>query len=75
MTTRIHSAGRNDAEDIMERLHEYFAAGVKLVWIVYSTDRLIYIYDSPRHVRILGETDELDSGLVLPEFWHGCGFP
>jgi Uma2 family endonuclease len=56
------------AEDIIERLNEYFAAGTKLVWIVYPTQRLLYIYESPRQVRILGEADELDGGLVLPGF-------
>jgi Uma2 family endonuclease len=56
------------AEEIMERIDEYFAAGTKLVWIVYPTQRLLYIYESPRQVRILGEADELDGGLVLPDF-------
>jgi Uma2 family endonuclease len=56
------------AEDILERLGEYFAAGTKLVWIVYPTQRLIYVHQSPRQVRILGEADELDGGGVLPGF-------
>jgi Uma2 family endonuclease len=56
------------AEDIMERINEYFAAGVKLIWVVYPTQRLIYIYESPRQVRILGEADQLDGGTLLPDF-------
>ncbi len=56
------------AEEVMERINEYFAAGTKVVWIVYPTLRLIYIYDSPRQVHILGEADELDGGKVLPGF-------
>ena len=56
------------AEDIIERLNEYFAAGTKLVWIVYPTQRLLYVYESPRQVRILGAADELDGGVVLPGF-------
>jgi Uma2 family endonuclease len=56
------------AEEIMERVDEYFTAGVKSIWIVYPTQRLIYIYDSPRQVRILGEADQLDGGTVLPDF-------
>ena len=55
------------AEDIMQRVNEYFAAGTKLVWIVYPTQRLAYVYESPRQVRILSEADELDGGAVLPE--------
>ncbi len=54
------------AEEIMERLGEYWAAGAKLVWIVYPTQRLVYVYESLRQVRILGEADELDGGVVLP---------
>ena len=56
------------AEEIIERLDEYFTAGTKLVWIVYPTQRLLYVYESPRQVRILGEADELDGGVVLPGF-------
>ena len=56
------------AEDVVERVNEYFAAGTKLVWIVYPTQRLVYVYQSPRQVRILGDADELDGGGVLPAF-------
>jgi Uma2 family endonuclease len=56
------------AEEIIERLIEYFEAGTKLVWIVYPTQRLLHFYESPRKVRILGEADELDGGVVLPSF-------
>jgi Uma2 family endonuclease len=56
------------AEEIVERLNEYFAAGTKQVWIVFPTQRVIHIFDSPRQVRILGEADELDGGMVLPGF-------
>jgi Uma2 family endonuclease len=55
-------------EDLIDRLNEYFAAGCKLVWVIYPRHRLIYIYDSPSHNRILKEADELDGGIVLPDF-------
>jgi Uma2 family endonuclease len=54
------------AEEIMERLGEYWAAGARLVWVVYPTQRLVYVYESLRQVRILGEADELEGGSVLP---------
>ncbi len=53
-------------EELMERLDEYWAAGTQLVWVVYPTQRLVYVYESPRQVRILGVDDELDGGAVLP---------
>jgi Uma2 family endonuclease len=53
-------------EELMERLDEYWTAGTQLVWVVYPTQRLIYVYESPRQVRVLGVDDELDGGAVLP---------
>jgi Uma2 family endonuclease len=54
------------AEEVMERLDEYLTAGAQLVWIVYPVQRLVYVYESPRQLRILGEQDDLDGGAVLP---------
>ncbi len=54
------------AEEIMERLEEYWAAGTQLVWVVYPTQRLVCVHESPRQVRMLGATDELTGGSVLP---------
>jgi Uma2 family endonuclease len=59
------------ADEIVDKVSEYFTAGTKLVWVVYPTQRLIYVYESPRQVRILGESDELDGGVVLPGFRIG----
>lgn len=56
------------AEDIMERLGEYFSAGAKLVWVIYPTQRLVYVYDDLKQIRILAESEELDGGAVLPNF-------
>ncbi len=56
------------AEEIMERVVEYFTAGTKIVWVVYPTHRLVYVYESQRQVRILGDTDDLDGGTLLPGF-------
>ncbi len=56
------------AEEIIEKINEYFTAGCKLVWVIYPTQRLIYVYESPRQPRIRSETDELDGGVVLPDF-------
>lgn len=54
------------AEDILERLDDYWAAGTRLVWVVYPTSRLIYVYEARRQVKILGEGDQLEGGDVLP---------
>jgi Uma2 family endonuclease len=58
----------NSATEIEEKLLEYFEAGVSAVWIVHPIPRRIYVHRSPADVQVLGETDELDGGPVLPGF-------
>lgn len=58
----------NSADEVMEKLEEYFAAGSKLVWVVYPITKKIYVYDSPDKVRILKPGNELDGGAILPGF-------
>ena len=59
----------NDHFDyIMEKIDEYFRAGVRLVWIFHPRHRLAYVYESPTAVRGLTHTDVLDGGAVLPGF-------
>jgi Uma2 family endonuclease len=55
-------------DELMDKLGEYFVAGVRLVWVIYPKHRRIYAYDSPTSVRILQVGDELDGGAVLPGF-------
>ena len=55
-------------DDLMDKIDEYFAAGVRLVWAVYPKHRRIYVYDSPTSIRILQIGDDLDGGAVLPGF-------
>lgn len=55
-------------EELMDKITEYFQAGVQLVWVVYPTHRLIHVYESLTAIRGLTVTDELDGGTVLPGF-------
>jgi Uma2 family endonuclease len=52
--------------DVLAKMRDYFRLGVKQVWIVLPVDREIYVYDSPRDLRILTADDELDGGALLP---------
>lgn len=56
------------AEEIIQKLLEYFQAGVRLVWVVYPQQQLVYVHESPTQVRGLTRQDELDGGAVLPGF-------
>lgn len=56
------------AEEVMEKIQEYFQAGVELVWVVYPSLQLWTVYESLTRCRILAVADELDGGAVLPGF-------
>jgi Uma2 family endonuclease len=53
---------------IMEKIDEYFRAGVRLVWIFNPRRRLAFVYESPTSVRGLTQADTLDGGVALPGF-------
>jgi Uma2 family endonuclease len=58
----------NTADDIAEKLQEYFHVGVRLVWVVYPRQAWVYVYTSTRSVRVLAPGADLDGGDVLPGF-------
>ncbi len=63
----------NTAMEIEDKLQEYFAAGVQLVWVVYPRHRRIYVHESLTQLRILQEQDDLEGGTVLPGFRLNVG--
>jgi Uma2 family endonuclease len=53
----------------MERkLRDYFASGVRLVWLVYPKTQTAEAYISPEQFRRVGKNQALDAGDVLPGF-------
>jgi Uma2 family endonuclease len=58
----------NTAKEIARKLREYFAAGVRLAWVIDPESRTIDVYTSPRHFRRLRNGQTLDGGSVLPGF-------
>ncbi len=56
------------AEDLLEKVDEYFRAGVRLVWVIYPRRRLVHVYESLTQIHGRTRTDELDGGAVLPGF-------
>jgi Uma2 family endonuclease len=58
----------NNWTDLDDKVTEYFAAGVELLWVVYPGADRVYAYSSPNSVRILNRTDVLDAVPVLPDF-------
>jgi Uma2 family endonuclease len=56
------------AEELRDKITEYFQSGVRLVWVVYPRHQVVDVYDGPTRVRILTRADALDGGPVLPGF-------
>lgn len=67
LAVEVISKGNTKAE--MERkLREYFEAGTRLVWFIYSKNRTARVYTSPRRFTRLAEDQSLNGGDVLPGF-------
>ena len=53
---------------ILEKLREYFAKGVRMVWIIDPEDRTVTVYRSAEEGRLLHESATLAGEDVLPGF-------
>jgi Uma2 family endonuclease len=58
----------NTRREMARKRREYFAAGTRLVWMVYPKTRTIDVYTSPTDSTTHGGTDTLDGADVLPGF-------
>lgn len=58
----------NTPEEMDWKLHDYFNAGVRLVWYVYPIQREVHVFRSVEDSTVLRENDTLDGGDVLPGF-------
>jgi Uma2 family endonuclease len=58
----------NSAYEVQKKLHDYFDAGVRRVWVVYPDQAEVYVYSSPKQVVIIGLGQELDGGDLIPGF-------
>jgi Uma2 family endonuclease len=59
----------NDAwSKVMQKLREYFAIGVRLIWVADPTARIVYAYRSIVDVREFVAQDVLPGDDVLPGF-------
>jgi Uma2 family endonuclease len=56
------------AEDQLQKILEYFEAGVRLVWVIYPMQGHLYVYHSSTRVEILTRAEILEGGDVIPGF-------
>ena len=54
--------------DVMEKVDEYFAIGVQMVWIADPQRQQVFVYHSPTAVERFTLNDQLPGGTVLPGF-------
>jgi Uma2 family endonuclease len=55
-------------EDVLSKMREYFAHGVRQVWLVSPVLQEVHVCESPTRNRILTREDTLDGGTLLPGF-------
>lgn len=58
----------DNADEILDKVAEYFRAGVELVWVVYPAQQQIHIYLSLTKITVLTKADTLEAGTVAPGF-------
>jgi Uma2 family endonuclease len=54
--------------DLVDKLSEYFAVGVQVVWVADPKTQSVYVYRSPDKVQHFSVEDALPGGDVLPGF-------
>ena len=64
----VELASESDIEQkSLIKLHEYFNAGVQVVWWVHPLYKEVYVYTSPKTVTICTDDDVLSAAPALPE--------
>ena len=55
-------------DKVNRKVREYFAAGVRQVWLVSQEAEEVMVYDSPTQIRVVTAAEELTSETLLPGF-------
>jgi Uma2 family endonuclease len=58
----------NTKQEMARKLHDYFTAGVRMVWYLDSKTATAQCYTSPEASVVVKADESLDGGLVLPGF-------
>jgi Uma2 family endonuclease len=66
----VEVVGPSDkAQEIEDKISEYFQAGVEIVWVVWPLQCKIHVHTSPTApIIVVNRTDVLDGESVLPGF-------
>jgi Uma2 family endonuclease len=63
----------NTPREMARKCREYFAAGVRVVWLVDPETRTVVVHSDPENAMVLGEADTLQGGEVLAGFTLSVG--
>lgn len=58
----------NSPAEMTRKVAEYFAAGVKLAWVIDPEKKTATVYTSPTKAKTIDATGTLEGGRVLPGF-------
>jgi Uma2 family endonuclease len=59
----------NTADEMVQKLREYFGSGTRLAWIIDPATRTVAVYHGPgKPTRVLDERSTLDGEQVVPGF-------
>lgn len=67
LAIEVLSAG-NTRREMERKLREYFATGVRQVWLVDGKTRQVRVYTSEKRSRVYAEGDTVPGGKLLPGF-------
>ena len=67
LAVEVLSAG-NTSREMARKCREYFATGVRLVWLVDPESRTVAVYTTPETPTVLSEDDSLQGEDVIPGF-------
>jgi Uma2 family endonuclease len=56
----------DEVDDLLDKLEEYFEAGVRQAWVVHPRRRVVYVFNAVADVHGLREPAEIDGGEILP---------
>ena len=67
LAVEVLSAG-NTKPEMARKVREYFAAGVRLVWLIDPRKRTARVYSAAAKSTLVSANQALDDGAVLPGF-------
>ncbi|MCU0240067.1 MAG: Uma2 family endonuclease [Pyrinomonadaceae bacterium] len=56
------------AQHIADKISDYFASGVKVVWYIYPETETIYVYTSPKNIQVCNGDDVVSAAPVVPDY-------